>query len=163
MLKQKYILIAGICIALLIIAIQFYIINNNSLVSSKEDKIEAAPIELAKVMFHNQRYMDKLYFSGINENWEAAEFYHHELEENMEVLLENTIVDDGIDISNLSELIFTPAILSLKTSIASKKKDVFLEGYKVMVNSCNSCHNASKKGFIIITLPASPAFKNQEF
>ncbi|CAN5274556.1 hypothetical protein BH23BAC1_BH23BAC1_49390 [soil metagenome] len=39
-------------------------------------------------MLYNQIYLDKLFFAGQSENWQLADFYHHELEENLEEWLE---------------------------------------------------------------------------
>lgn len=160
MIKQKYIIAVGILVALVIIGMQIYIINNfgSSTSSNKPEHIE-----LAELMFHNQRFMDKLYFSGMNENWEAAAFYHHEMEENMEVLVEGNIIEDSINISKLAEAIYEPASQTLKNAIKTGNKQEFLEGYQIMVNSCNNCHKASNIDFIKISTPETPAYRNQQY
>lgn len=163
MVKQKQIIGSGFLVAFFIIVIQFYLINTSYSESSQKEEKRNEHIELAELMFHNQRYMDKLYFSGLNKNWEAAEFYRHEIEENMEALLEGNIFKASINISKLAEVMYTPASLELENAIVTKDADTFLKGYKNMVNSCNSCHAASNLGFIKIILPESPTVGNQEY
>lgn len=131
--------------------------------AKKEPAKEEEPIELAELMFHNQRYMDKLYYAGIHQNWKLAEFYRHEMEENMDLLIEEKVMEGDINVSDLAKTMFLPASEELKQTIQSKDTAVFLKGYDLALNSCNNCHAASGYDFIRIIRPSQPAFKNQEY
>ena len=56
---------------------------------------------LLETMGYYQRFSDKLWMSGINENWELANFYAHELEEVTEEFIRENVDHDG---QNLSEI-----------------------------------------------------------
>lgn len=114
-------------------------------------------------MFFNQVYMDKLFFAGQSGNWELADFYHHELEENMEEWLEGNVMKDTINISQLGRRILLPTLSELKNAIDDKNIANFNTTYHLVVNSCNSCHTLTYYDFINITIPEEPTFKNQEY
>jgi hypothetical protein len=163
-MKTIHLFQIGIFLAVVIATSQFYSCQNNSssdLNHHKEDS--ETNIEVAELMFHNQRYMDKLYFAGKNQNWKLAEFYHHEMEENMEGLIENKVMEDEISLSDLAKSMFIPASEELKKSILAKDTASFKKGYDLTVRTCNNCHAASKHEFIQIIIPREPTFKNQQY
>lgn len=133
----------------------------------KEEKIIEKEIkkevELAVLMGYQQRYLEKLYFAGINANWPLADFYHHELEETLEDIIEGDIEEDGYNVSGLSKAMLLPAVEALENSIKNKDEKDFVTKYNAVVNSCNACHTATKHGFIKIIVPKESSFKNQDF
>lgn len=118
-------------------------------------------IELAIVMGRMQLYMNKLYFSGINNNNELRDFYVHELEEAMDEIVEGNVMDDGVDISQNMEMYGTAQLEVFEKSMAGDK--AFKDAYNNLVNACNSCHKASKYPFIIIKEPTNMVFDNQVY
>jgi hypothetical protein len=167
-MKSKNLVYAGVMAALFITLPQFYSCQRESESDVKEESKNESleenhkeEFEVAELMFHNQRYLDKLYFAGKNNNWQLAEFYHHELEENMEKLVEGHVTEDEINLSDLAKKMYLPASEELKKSIESRDVAVFRNGYDFMVKTCNNCHIASKHGFIQITTPDQPTYRNQ--
>jgi hypothetical protein len=110
-----------------------------------------------------QWFGNKLWFAGNAENWELAGFYTHELEEVAEEVIEAKITDDGANISDLMSKIAMPNIENLEKAVKSKDKNAFLEHYKMLINTCNSCHQTAGKPFIKIKTPEKPIADMQDF
>lgn len=119
--------------------------------------------ELVESMGHMQRYMNKLWFAGKATNWELADFYTHELEETMEVLIHGEIEEDGHNISVLIETMAIPSLESLEDVLKNKDSGSFEGEYLGLVNACNSCHQVTEHAFLKIQEPSSPAFTNQVY
>ncbi len=74
------------------ISFTVYLICFISCVYTEERSVEINAISLAKIIFFNQIYMDKMSFAGKSGNWKLADFYHHGMEENMEEWLEGNVM-----------------------------------------------------------------------
>ena len=99
------------------------------------------------------RYAQKLYFAGEAENWELADIYSHEIEEISAEIVSRGEMHDGINISELMESMLLPQIEQLEEAIASGDREIFMDRYNVMIQSCNSCHEASDYGAVKVTVP----------
>ncbi len=119
--------------------------------------------ELSIPMGRMQAFMDKLYFSGKNENWELASFYLHELEEQAEEIVHADVIEDDFQASDLRESLFIPQIESLKATVSAKSGNAFLREYDTLVSRCNKCHVATNHGFLRITTPTRSMFENQDY
>jgi hypothetical protein len=124
---------------------------------------EKGHAEIATYMARYQRYTDKLYFAGKAGNWPLAEFYMHELKETSEELIEVGAIEDGMDISKLTELQLSPKLKQLDKTIDNKSADAFEGQYQNLVNTCNSCHQMTKHDFVVIKKPERPTYSNQVF
>jgi cytochrome c1 len=56
-----------------------------------------------------------------------------------------------------------PALDSLQTSIDKQDIKRFTDGFKVLTETCNECHEAVKFPFNVIKIPSSEPVSNQEF
>jgi hypothetical protein len=122
------------------------------------------PIELADVMAKLQRHANKLYFSGARENWELAAFYVEEIEETVEEIEKKQNVMHGqINVSGLMPALLQPEIEKLEACLKRKDLSAFREQYQALMASCNSCHQAAGKPYIVIAEPHNPAYDNQRF
>jgi hypothetical protein len=130
----------------------------NDSVQTEDDHEE---IELAVYMGRLQLFSNKLWFAGKNSNWELAEFYIEEIEETMEEVAEHEIIEDGVKVHEQMVAWGLPAIKSLEDEVKQKNLQGFELKYNALVSACNSCHQASKHGFIKIKIPDSPVFTNQ--
>lgn len=118
-------------------------------------------VELALIMSRLQLYMNKLYFSGINDNTELRDFYVHEIEESMEEISGGNVTHEGVDISQNMQMFGLSQLEVFEQALAEEAD--FSEAYGDFVNACNSCHTASKYPFIIIKEPTNPVFDNQVY
>ena len=123
-------------------------------------KDEYAALE---TMGYYQRFSQKLYFAGINENWKLADFYINELKEVTEELVKKDVIHDSYNLSNLSEAMLLPKIEKVGEAISEKNQVLFLENYKLMISSCNLCHQATRHPFLKMTVPDDSSIWNQDF
>lgn len=115
-----------------------------------------AVVEEIPLIYHMSfisRYAQKLYFAGDAENWELADIYSHEIEEISADIVSGEEMHDGINISELMESMLLPKIEQLEEAIDSGDREMFLDRYNVMIQSCNSCHEASDYGAEKVTVP----------
>lgn len=109
-----------------------------------------------------QRYSSKLYFAGMEENWELADIYSHEIEEISETIINGNHVDDGVNVSELLKTMLLPKIENLETSIEAKDRAMFEANYQTLIQTCNQCHDAANYGAVQITVPDDNPY-NQDF
>ena len=131
--------------------------------AKEHDEHDDEHVELATPMGHMQRFADKLYFAGINSNWELADFYLHEIEEQAGEIAEAGIVEDGIAITPLIKTLLEPAVENMEKSTEQKSVEEFRKSYTAMVQNCNACHAATEHGFIRIIVPDQPSIRNQDY
>lgn len=111
------------------------------------------------LMGNIQKHHAKLWFAGTNENWRLAEFEIHEIQEALE-----DIQKFNADRSETQSLaIINPAMDSIGAAITQKNLTLFKSSFNLLTNSCNSCHQATKHEYNVITIPTEPPFSNQDF
>lgn len=132
-------------------------------VQTTEKKEEYIDYPLLETMGYFQRFSQKLWLAGENENWELANFYTHELEEVAEHLIEGNIIHDDYNLSNLSEALLLPKIEMVEKALAAQDPLLFRENYELMVSGCNLCHQMTKHAFIEIITPTDSTVFNQRF
>jgi Tfp pilus assembly protein PilE len=171
---NKNLLSGGLAIIALVIGIMNYIsiaeLNNNIKEERKEtvqtsllEDNEEKHYELAKAMGYLQIYSHKLYLAGQNENWELSNFYAHEIEETIEEIEEAKVVDEGYDISKLVGTMTNPAFGKVEEAIDNQDKNAFADSYKLLVQSCNACHQTTQHQFVKIEIPTEGSIFNQNF
>jgi phosphoenolpyruvate carboxylase len=120
---------------------------------------EAYKPGLGEFMSNIQVHHAKLWFAGINQNWELADFEIHEIKESFDDIRKYQ--------SDMEEtkmiLIINPALDSLENAIEAKNVLLFKDRFTTLTNTCNSCHEAVKFEFNKVKIPDSPPFSNQVF
>lgn len=114
---------------------------------------------LGEIMGGIQTHHAKLYFAGMNSNWELADY---ELKEIRERLVEAIAIETNrSEVKNIPMMY--PSIDSL--AIAVKEQDIkkFEACFQSMTNSCNNCHRAINFQFNVISIPTTPPVSNQDF
>ncbi|WP_296618929.1 hypothetical protein [Marivirga sp.] len=171
---NKNVLGGGLALIALVIGIMNYIsiaeLTSNiederieTVQSSTEEEHGEEHYELAKAMGYMQTYTHKLYLAGQNENWELSSFYAHEIEETIEEIESAKVVDEGYDISTLVGTMTNPAFEKVEKAIDNQDAEVFADSYKLLIQSCNACHQTTKHEFIKIEVPSVDAVFNQNF
>lgn len=123
---------------------------------SDEQYMDAVP--LIYHMSFMQRYATKLYFSGMQENWELADIYAHEIEELSETIIDGNHMDDGVDVSGLLESMLPPQIELIEEAIDAQDQRMFESNYQTMIQTCNQCHQASDYGAVKVSVPTTNPF-----
>ncbi|WP_340105541.1 hypothetical protein [Rhodohalobacter sp. 8-1] len=126
--------------------------------SGSQENIESTQIEVEEIplIYHMSfisRYTQKLYFAGEADNWELADIYRHEIEEISADIVSRGETHDGINISELMESMLLPQIEQLEEAIDSGDREMFMDRYSVMIQSCNNCHDASDYGAVKVKVP----------
>lgn len=136
----------------------------NQLLQTKVDSLQtklndAYKPGLGEFMMGIQEHHAKLWFAGINKNWQLADFEVHEIGETLDEV--KKYCTDRPEIKSLG--IIDPAVNSIKTAINKQDMDKFKSGFTELTNDCNTCHKDNQHGFNIITIPSSPPVTNQDF
>ena len=106
-----------------------------------------------------QLHHAKLWFAGINNNWELADFEIHEIQESLDDIQQfNT---DRLEAKTIGMI--SPAIDSVSNAIKQKNQLLFKSCFTLLTNTCNNCHKATKHEFNVVTIPAIPPISNQSF
>jgi hypothetical protein len=106
---------------------------------------------------------NKLWFAGISENWKLANYEAHELEELVELIEKFHPEYDGIPVAKLLRSMLLTPLERLEESIERKSRQEFEKSYDELTASCNHCHVASDREFIVIQRPSAPVLTNIRF
>jgi hypothetical protein len=104
---------------------------------------------LISLMGHMQTYAHKLGLSIQAANRPLARFYAHEVEEVIEAV-ERIDEYDGIRVSHLLQETLKPAFEGLEAALDSGDQAGIDTRYEAMLDSCNACHRAAERGYIVI-------------
>ena len=101
----------------------------------------------------------KLWFAGINNNWELADFEIHEIREAVDAVKKYQPERD----ESKSVPMIEPALDSVSTAIQQKNPAQFKNSFVLLTNTCNNCHKAVNYIFNEVKIPDTPPFSNQVF
>jgi hypothetical protein len=113
---------------------------------------------LGVIMNRIQRHHQKLWKSGVGENWDLAKFELHELEERFEEIEDYHAGDDE---TQQIKMIYGP-IEQLEGSVKSGDKAGFVSNFETLTATCNSCHQLNEHPFVRIVVPNEKG-ENQQF
>jgi hypothetical protein len=114
---------------------------------------------LGEFMLGIQEHHAKLWFAGINKNWELADFEVHEIGETLDDIKQ--YCTDRPEVKSIG--IIDPAISSISAAIKQKDLGAFKKGFVDLTANCNNCHKDNQHGFNVIIIPGNPPVSNQEF
>lgn len=118
---------------------------------------------LIDFMMTTQSHHAKLWYAGNARNWELADYQADELKEGLEDA--GKLIPDykGIPVRNMIENLIMPPIGEVESAIKARDRAKFVAAYDKLTAACNTCHQGSNRGFIVIQRPAGQAFPNQSF
>ena len=119
---------------------------------------QKSPARLADVMSAVQFRHSKLWMAGQQKNWELAGY---ELELVKTSLNEAIAFYTDIPVDNITMI--DPPINSIESAIASRNSAAFGKAFGELTTGCNSCHQSTGRGFIVMTVPTASPFGNQSF
>ena len=123
----------------------------------------AAPVEVAHHMARIQHHAEKLWWAGQAGNLELAKFYRHEIKEEMEVVANGNVVDDGVPVSDHMKVYGIRAIDALKEQFATDGLKDFNDRYEALITTCNSCHRVTGHPQLHMRVPSINRFTGQDF
>jgi hypothetical protein len=120
--------------------------------------MQKSPARLADVMSAVQFRHSKLWTAGQQKNWELAGY---ELELVKTSLNEAIAFYTDIPVDNITMI--DPPIKSIESAIAARNSAAFGKAFGELTMGCNSCHQSTGRGFIVMTVPTASPFGNQSF
>ncbi|HVV53759.1 MAG TPA: hypothetical protein VHC47_00455 [Mucilaginibacter sp.] len=138
--------------------------NNSAKLQSEVDSLKqqvAATYKpgLGEFMLGIQEHHAKLWFAGINKNWELADFEVHEIGETLDDIKQ--YCTDRPEVKSIGMI--DPGINAVEAAIKQKDLESFRKGFIELTGDCNTCHKDNQHGFNVITIPTSIPVFNQEF
>jgi hypothetical protein len=118
---------------------------------------------LIDFMMTIQTHHLKLWYAGNARNWDLADYQVDELKEALEDA--GKLIPDykGVPVRSMIDNLAMPPIEDIEGAIKAKDRAKFVAGYDKLTAACNSCHQGSKRGFIVVQRPVGTAFPNQSF
>jgi len=141
--------------------------DNSEKISQLENRIDSLQMKVndsykpgfGEFMSNIQIHHAKLWFAGINQNWELADFEIHEIVESFDAIKKYQAERE----ESKMLMVINPPLDSIKAAVADKNPVSFKKSFTMLTNTCNSCHQAVKFEFNKVKIPDSPPFSNQSF
>ena len=138
--------------------------DNTTVLQNRIDSLEIKLSDSYKPGFGEfmssiQTHHSKLWFAGQNENWKLADFEINEIKESLEDI--KKYCTDRPETQSIG-MIDQP-LQNVSKAIQQKNIAEFKDSYTILTSTCNSCHQATKHEFNVITIPTAPPFSNQRF
>jgi len=120
---------------------------------------------LGEIMTLTQMRHAKLWFAGQNANWQLASYELDELNEGLDDVAKfhPTHKDADLPIPQLIDKIMKAPIGQLEEAVKAQDQNRFTKAFDSLTEGCNSCHQATKFGFNVVTRPTANTYTNQVF
>jgi len=135
--------------------------------------MESLPEEVARLkalvpsnshfMMDVQWHWTNLWFAGQAKNWPLAQYYFNESRNHILWFIKKspTLRSAGpqkeeVNIQGIFEGIDTSSLTDVKNAIAKKDSVEFANTYKIMLESCYSCHKSAGRPYLRPQIPTAP-------
>ena len=102
-------------------------------------------------------HFENLWFAGGRQNWPLAEFFFNQTLSNLRWAVRLRPVRPArtgdIDLQSILEAVENSALRELKQAITAKSAPRFESAYRLTLETCNSCHHATDRGFVRLQVP----------
>lgn len=105
----------------------------------------------------------KLWFAAAARNWPLAAYQLGEIKEIMSDVEDLYPKFKDLPLGQMLDDVITGPIVEVEAALDAKDAAKFAASYDKLTQACNSCHQATGNGFIVIQRPSGPAFPNQDF
>ena len=105
----------------------------------------------------------KLWAGGQAGNWAYAAYELHELQEAFERVARVSPVWRSHPIAEMVGTITKEPMDGLSAAIKAQDPAKFTAAYGQLTDACNACHQATNQGILVIRVPDSVPFTNQDF
>jgi len=116
---------------------------------------------LGDLMNTMQLHHNRLWISGVHQDWKLSEYELKETEEllsRIQVSFGDQLVGNSTISNNLNSVL--PLTDSIAAAIKARSKDDFVKYYKALTIQCNGCHQKAGYDFYEIIEPKSPAYSS---
>jgi hypothetical protein len=105
----------------------------------------------------------KLGLAGQEKNWAFAAYELHELEESFERVARVWPKWRQVEIADTIKATTAAPLEAVEQAIKAKNAARFTETYALLTETCNACHQSANVGMVVIQIPKSSPFANQDF
>jgi hypothetical protein len=105
----------------------------------------------------------KLWYAARERNWALAAYQLAEIKEIMSDVEDLYPKFKDLPLGGMLDAVITGPVADLEKALDGKDFTAFSSGFGKLTEACNSCHQATGNGFILIKTPSQPAFFNQDF
>ena len=114
-------------------------------------------------MLEIQLHFAKLYYASEARNWDLALFERNEIEGNLQSVALLRPEERGVGIAGIIEAFRNTQLAAMSEAIEVKDRGLFRKAYQDSIQMCNTCHEATGRSFITITIPNNPPVPNQKW
>jgi hypothetical protein len=118
---------------------------------------------LGEIMSLQQMRHLKLWFAGAAKNWPLADYELDELKEGFDDVIKFFPVHEDMPIGQMAASTAVPVLADVKSAIEARDGAIFAAAFDKLTAACNTCHESSNHGFIVIVRPTSSPYSNQSF
>ena len=101
-----------------------------------------------------------LWFAAQKKNWPLARYFYNEARSHIAWTVRiNPIAKvngDNVDLKSIYDAIDTSSLMMVRDAIDKQNPTAFVSSYKVMLESCYSCHKAAGKPMLKPMIPTAP-------
>ena len=126
-------------------------------------QLEAAAPSPGLFMSAIQLHFAKLYFAGEARNWDLARFERGEILEHLDVVAALRPQEGAVSVTGIMDAFKNTQLTAIKDAIEMKDRGLFRDAYRESIIMCNTCHQATGRPFITITIPTNPPVSNQRW
>ena len=105
----------------------------------------------------------KLALAGQAQNWDLAAYELEELQETFEDVGKLVLKHGTLAVAPAIASTVTPAMAEVGKAIKAKDLAAFTKTYADLTASCNACHQSADHPMIVIQVPISSPFPDQDF
>jgi hypothetical protein len=105
----------------------------------------------------------KLGLAGREKNWAFAAYELHELEESFERVARHSPQWRKKPIADMMTAVTKDPMAALDEAIKAADDGKFTNAYKQLTDGCNTCHQSAEVGVIVIQVPDTSPFPDQDF
>lgn len=105
----------------------------------------------------------KVGLAGQEQNWAYAAYELHELQESFERVARAWPKWRQVEIAETIKATIEAPMDAVAQAIKAKDSGKFTESYRQLTATCNACHQSANVGLVVIQVPKSSPFANQDF
>lgn len=114
---------------------------------------------LGEIMSGIQMHHAKLWYAGINNNWDLSDYEVKEIRELLETAKQ--VETDRKEVADIPMIYDN--LDSIAAAIRQKDLQAFKNTFQSLTSTCNTCHRAVNFGFNKVIIPTAPPVTNQDF
>jgi hypothetical protein len=105
----------------------------------------------------------KILLAGHEQNWVLAQYELHELQEAFDRVVRVWPRYKGLPLGGMVDAIAKGPMDEIANAVDAKDEVAFDAGYEKLTEGCNACHQAANVGHVVIKVPTSSNFPDQDF